>query len=112
MMHCEQGYTIMEALVSIVLIGLLITLSLVFFNMLFNSPLMGKKSEALLLAKNEMEYCLHSIGLNDTSYSNRYGTIRIDRNCQKTDSLIIFTVKAILLKNNKQIVEFYASRKE
>lgn len=74
----ENGSTIIEALVTIVLIGILVILTAGFVNMLLtNSTLV--KQEALSLAYQEMDRTLSQVTLNDTIYRNEKGNMSVRR---------------------------------
>jgi prepilin-type N-terminal cleavage/methylation domain-containing protein len=64
----EDGFSLIETLVVILLLGLLVTFTASFFNDLFNKPALFLKYQALRLADREMNYCLNNQVTTDTSY--------------------------------------------
>jgi len=94
----QSGYTIMETLVSILLIGIIITLFAMFFNQVFSNPKLLLRSEALNLANQEVERSINTKSTTDTSYTNNQANLRIERKIESEESLVkaIVSVKSVI----------------
>lgn len=82
----ENGTTILESLVVILLLGILITLTAGFFTTLFNNKNM-LKSEALLLAQQEISRVTTEKSENDTTYTNVTENLKVQRFIYKEEAL-------------------------
>jgi prepilin-type N-terminal cleavage/methylation domain-containing protein len=65
----NDGFSLIETLVVILLLGLLVTFTASFFNDLFDKPGLFLKYQALNLANQEMNNCLYNKITTDTSYT-------------------------------------------
>lgn len=75
----QEGYTLVESLVGIIILGLVITFFAMFFNQIFGNPRILLKGEALIMASQELDRCLDIKAITDTSYFNRQGNLKIKR---------------------------------
>ena len=85
---CNDGTTIIESLVVILLLGILVTLTASFFTEIFNNKQM-LRGEALELANQEMERTLSQQSVNDTSYFNEKGNLRVIREVNEENDYYI-----------------------
>ncbi|MBU0474987.1 MAG: hypothetical protein KKF62_12605 [Bacteroidetes bacterium] len=99
----EDGYTITEALVGIIILGLTITLFAFFFNLVFSNPKILLRSEALYLADQEIENSLNNKVSRDTSYTNNNGNILVERKISSDNNLTKVKI-SVFSKSNKQII--------
>ena len=74
----ENGTTILETLVVILLLGILVTLTAGFFTTIFNNKNM-LKGEALQLAQQEINRVLSEKIENDTTYNNETENLKVQR---------------------------------
>lgn len=82
----ENGTTILESLVVILLLGILITLTAGFFTTVFNNKNM-LKGEALLIAQQEISRTISEVSERDTSYTNETGNLSVRRIVYKDTEL-------------------------
>ncbi len=76
----QYGYVLMESLVGIILLGLVITFFVMFFNQIFLNSRILLRSDALVLANQEIERCINFREITDTSYFNPQGNLKVLRN--------------------------------
>ena len=100
-LNSQDGYTITETLVGIILLGITITLFSFFFNQVFRNPKILLRSEALYLADQEIEFSINHRITRDTSYINEKGNLLAERIIAKTNGLNKATI-SVLSKTNKQ----------
>lgn len=74
----ENGTTILETLVVILLLGILVTLTASFFTTIFNNKNM-LKGDALQLAQQEINRVLSEKSENDTTYNNETENLKVQR---------------------------------
>jgi type II secretory pathway pseudopilin PulG len=82
----ENGTTILETLVVILLLGILVTLTAGFFTTIFNNKNM-LKGEALQLAQQEINRVLSEKSENDTTYKNKTENLKVQRIITKDEKL-------------------------
>ncbi|MCU7500921.1 MAG: prepilin-type N-terminal cleavage/methylation domain-containing protein [Ignavibacteria bacterium] len=99
----EQGFTIIETLTAIVILGLIMIFSAMLVKRFFFSPKALLKGDALTLASAEMERSLSRNVSNDTSYSNSAGNLLIERKISVKDSLQSINV-SVMTKNSAEVV--------
>lgn len=104
----QLGYTIMETLVGIILIGLIITFFAMFFNQIFSNPKLLLRSEALTLANLEIEKSINTKAINDTIYKNTNGNLLIKRNIKQEKKLVKSTVVVQTVSSKDSILTLTA----
>lgn len=82
----ENGTTILETLVVILLLGILVTLTAGFFTTIFNNKNM-LKGDALQLAQQEINRVLSEKSENDTTYNNESENLKVQRIITKDEKL-------------------------
>ena len=100
----ELGYLLIETLIGIILLGMIVTFSLVIFNKIFSNPNNLLRSEALYLAQSEVDNCIKLKSTRDTVYSNAGGSLIINRSIASNDSLITASISVQISKLNKNLV--------
>lgn len=66
----EHGFSIIETLVAIIILGLLAVFITSFFNQMLRNPQLVLRTKAIYLAEQEINYCINRKAFNDTSYIN------------------------------------------
>lgn len=89
--NCNNGTTIIESLVVILLLGILVTLTTSFFTEIFNNQKM-LRGEALQLANQEVERTLSQQSVKDTSYLNENGNLKVIRIVNNENEYYIIAV--------------------
>jgi hypothetical protein len=101
----NDGYTIIETLVSFVILGLFVTFTVGIYISLFHNPNLVLKSEALLAASREMECAINNRSLSDTTFLNENNNLKIFRkvskgeNIYKIDIFVFFKADTTMLLN-------------
>lgn len=92
----EDGFTIIESLVGIILLSLFVGLSAMVINGIYSRPQILMKGEASTLASQEIDYSLKMKPAGDTVYENGSGNMVVRREITQADSLahIVVTVSA------------------
>jgi len=75
----EYGYTLLETLVGIIILGLVIAFFAMFFNQVFANSRIFLIGDATILAKQEIERCINFRIKTDTSYFNNKGNLQVLR---------------------------------
>lgn len=86
-LNSELGYTLMETLVGIIILGIVITFFAIFFNQTFANPRILLKGDAIILAKQEIDKCINIKAVKDTSYYNKNGNLKIIRSIKGVENL-------------------------
>ncbi len=103
----ENGTTIIESLVVILLLGILVTVTAVFFNSLFLNHNM-LKSDALHLAQQEVDRTLSQHAEKDTSYLNSTGNLNVRRIVIQNENHFDIHVVVSLTRNDSTIIDLNA----
>jgi type II secretory pathway pseudopilin PulG len=93
----ENGTTILETLVVILLLGILVTLTASFFTTIFSNKSM-LKGEALQLAQQEINRVLSEKSENDSTYKNKTENLKVQRIITKDGKLN--SVEVMISKSN------------
>ncbi|QQS36966.1 MAG: type II secretion system protein [Ignavibacteriales bacterium] len=91
LLNNENGSTILEALVVIVLIGILAVMTTSIFNIVLNNPV-SIKQEALNFAYQEMNRVISQSAMTDSVYTNDKGNMIVQRNITELDSNLIVEI--------------------
>lgn len=100
----ESGYSLIEALVSISILGIIIIITAMLFTTILSGNSIYSKSEALVLAKNEIENVRQNKILTDTAYNNKEGNLLITRSIKQEDSLYKVNVCVSNKSREKQLI--------
>jgi prepilin-type N-terminal cleavage/methylation domain-containing protein len=98
----DSGFSIIETLVTIVIVSMLVIFVSVFLDNIYNNPKLFLKSKALLLAKNEMNRTIYSEGYRDTSYFDDKYRMNIIR--QIKDQEGVYKINVLIRKTDKEIL--------
>ena len=82
----EQGTTILETLVVIIILGILVTLTAAFYSNIFSNRNM-LRTDALGLAKQEISRVLSERCISDTFYYNEKKNLKVERNIYQNELL-------------------------
>ena len=75
----NEGFSLIEALVSIVIIGITTTIVFFFIIKFLGSSKSNLRLEAVNLIQHEIQNTIANKALNDTSYSNRRGNLKLKK---------------------------------
>lgn len=103
-MKSESGFTILESLVGILILGIMLILFAVFFNQIFNNPKLLHRSEAFILAKQEIEKCKNKRLTKDTLYFNEKENLSIVRDINLINNIINAKVTVETKLDKKKIL--------
>lgn len=75
----QSGYSLIETLVCISLLGIMLFISTSVFIRLFANPKILLRSEALFIANEEITRTIHKKAFTDTTYTNENTNLTIER---------------------------------
>lgn len=101
----KKGFSIIETLVGIVLLGIIAALSLSIYLNLLSNPKNFLRGEAFTLASQEVEYIKTFKPVTDTNYFNAKGTLQVNRQIEFQDSINHFSVKVSSKQKNIEIIK-------
>ena len=107
----EKGFTIIETLVSIFMVGLILTLTVIFFNNILLNSTFIYKNEAFYLANNEIERVINSDLVTDTTYTNEKGSLIINREVVPENNTFQVVVTVTAKINQKEIIVLTANKR-
>lgn len=107
----EQGFSIIETLTAIVILGLIMAFSAMLVKGFFFSPKGPLKGEALTLASGEMDHTINTSLRTDTSYFNAPGNLLVERNITEKDSLLSIGVSVKSRRTEQVVLTLHAYRK-
>ncbi|PIP77570.1 MAG: hypothetical protein COW85_08310 [Ignavibacteria bacterium CG22_combo_CG10-13_8_21_14_all_37_15] len=99
----EEGVSIIESLVSIVILGLIVVSGVMVMSGLFTHPRALLKGEACQLASSEIDFSLKHTSLIDTSYTNSTGNLLVKRHIAEIDSLTRIEVKVTYKGTSEEV---------
>jgi len=100
----ENGATMIETLVGIILLGIIITVSFSLLIKIYSNPNLIHKHEALLLASQEITNCLNNKILVDTSYTNINKNLTVTRKIRVDENIYTAVVKVTPARSELEIV--------
>lgn len=98
----DGGFSLIETLVAMLLLGLLVTFTVTFFNDLFDKPSIFLKNQALCIAYDEMNYCLNQKISTDTTYVSNQKNLSVNRNITRELYGYDLNVNVYLTDNQKK----------
>lgn len=107
----DDGFTIIESLVSLLIIGLVVSLCIIFLNILFSNPGLFLKSEALNAASREIERCIEYRYTNDTTYTTSNNLV-INRNIKVENNIIYADINVLHREKSKNILTLHVAYKK
>lgn len=107
----EAGYTLIESLTAIAVLGIFMFIVSALILKMFLNPKLVLRSEALLLANNEIKHTLTYKSSNDTTYTNANGNLIVGRRVHVNERINDVEVSVKMVSNPKVIVQLNASMK-
>ena len=102
----NSGFTIIETLVAIILLGLVSSMGIMVFNQLWGNKKIMLKKEAFVYASQEIDRCISEKIYSDTVYTNSSGSLSINRRIEPSGKLDKIMVIVQDSKNSaKKIIE-------
>ena len=101
----ENGETLIEVMVAIVIIGLITGFTLIFFTNIFENPRLLKKDDALFYANQEINYAVKNRQTRDTVYFSPDSSMLIERKIVKDKNIYNINVNVKLKNSDKFLVE-------
>lgn len=106
----EDGFTILETLVSFLILGILAVVIFTILSNLYTNPALVLKQEAFSLASNEINYSMFNT-VGDTSYFSEHKNLIIERNIIKENGLDEIIIKVTHKQSKRLLVELEAYKK-
>jgi Na+/serine symporter len=100
----EDGFSIIESLLGIVLLGLIVVFTIIIFNNIWNNPGLAVKSEAFFLASREINNTINGKAFTDTSYNNAQNNLTLNKQVKLADDCYYVEVSVIHIPTKKEIV--------
>ena len=100
----ENGFTIIESLVTLIILGILTILTVIFFNKIYGNPELLLRREALTLADSEIHNIINNKVFTDTLYHNNKGNLTINRKIFDNKEYIYAVVTINFNQTQKQIL--------
>ena len=101
----EDGFSMIEALVGITILGILFTITIELFGVIYKKPEMLLEREALHLATQELNRSISGNILNDTTYTNRSGNLILKKTISETESEDLKLIQvSVFFKLNQKIL--------
>lgn len=107
----EAGYTLIESLTAIAVLGIFMFMVSALLLKIFLNPKLTLRSEALLLANNEIKHTLTYKSSNDTTYTNANGNLAVERKVHVNGRINDVEVFVKMVSSPKVIVQLNASVK-
>ncbi len=108
----ESGYTLIETLVSIGLLGILIVLSATAYTRFFDNPKILLRNEALYMANQEITNSINKKIFTDTTYANENQNLEVRRNVFDVQKLYRIEVAVVFVQTQKELVRLSADMKK
>jgi ABC-type transport system involved in multi-copper enzyme maturation permease subunit len=100
----DQGYILIESLISLILLGITSGIIVMFFTGLFKNNTLNKRFDVFPELQRDIRYCKNTRINNDTSYS--WDRFIIQRKVESLSNEIKFKVKATLKNDTTEIIGF------
>lgn len=102
----QEGFSIIESLVSITILGILIAISVRLFDEIYKAPEILLQREALQLADQELSRTISGNYLNDTTYTNTQQNLIIKKIIKETEleNLREIEVQVLFRTTNKKLL--------
>lgn len=98
----SEGFSIIETLVAITILGLLVAFTLTFFNRFYENPVYLLKDEAYRAASLEAENTLANRSYRDTSYIHK-NKLKVIKLVRMNDFSYLITIKVIYKNRSTQL---------
>ncbi|MDP4196296.1 MAG: prepilin-type N-terminal cleavage/methylation domain-containing protein [Bacteroidota bacterium] len=100
----EDGFTIIETLTAVVLLGITVVFTVIVFNTLFFNHKLNSRLEAIRFAENEMDFTIQNKIFTDTSYFTPKGNLKVIRKIKSEEKLYNICVEIRTVSNNKELL--------
>ena len=104
----SKGYTIIEILVAIIVLGLLVSFTSAFFNHIYKYPKILLSGEALFLAEQEIQNSISRKVYTDSLYFSERRNLRIHRKIHADKNLLNITVIVTSITGREKIITLTA----
>ncbi len=104
----QDGYLIIEALVSLIILGFIVVFVSMFFNNIFQNPKILLRGQALTLANQEIERSINIKAQTDSIYKNQTGNLEVRRMIKRNDNLTNINVSIFSTSAKKEILSLSA----
>ncbi|NLT50528.1 MAG: prepilin-type N-terminal cleavage/methylation domain-containing protein [Ignavibacteria bacterium] len=101
----SSGFSMIETLVAILLLGIISSLFIIFFNDIFSNPKIFLKGKALNAANEEINYSLAHKSAGDTSYFSENGVLFISREIEIIENIRKVEVKVLFHDQNTELTK-------
>lgn len=101
----HSGYSLIEMLVCISLLGIIILVSTSVYIRTFSNPKIIFRSEALFLANQEINNALHNKLFRDTAYTIDKSLLMVERKVKENKGLIYLDVSILYGVQKKEIAK-------
>ncbi|KAF0140067.1 MAG: hypothetical protein FD122_2702 [Stygiobacter sp.] len=101
----QSGYSLVETLACISLLGIILFISTSIYLRLFNNPQIILRSEALFLANKEIEAAIHTKAFRDTTYTSENTNLLIERLVTSVDQCVRIEVSVKHVHTQKEIIK-------
>ncbi|MFH0736291.1 MAG: hypothetical protein V1773_17020 [bacterium] len=101
----EDGTTLIEALTSMVVLGVMVGITTMFISSIYEKPALFLKREALSMASSEINNSKNNKATTDTSYLNFSGNMKLKREIEIDDNIVVISVDVTEEKTEKSLVK-------
>jgi len=98
----DSGFSIIETLVTILIVGILIIIVSIFMETIFSNPRLFLKSKALYLGQEEINYVINHSAYTDTSYFNNKANLFVNRQITELDK--VYKINVSVMKADEEIL--------
>lgn len=103
----EKGTTLIEALTSMVVLGLIAGITTLFISSIYEKPALFLKREALSMAKSEINNSKNSRTETDTAYSNFGGNLTLKRDVVISDNIVSVTIEVYQTNTKNSLIKLF-----
>lgn len=103
-----DGFTLIETLTAITLLGIVSVLSVIIFTGIYSNPRLLLKGEAAMLAEQELHYSINNKVKSDTIYSSGLNGLEIVRKVLIEENLYKITVSVVFKPKTTKILSLSA----
>ena len=108
----QSGYTLIETLVSIGLLGILIVLSAIAYTRFFDNPKILLRNEALYIANQEITNSINKRVFTDTAYTNENMNLGIERKFYDMQTFKKIEVAVVFIQTRRELIKLSADIKK
>ena len=104
LLKIEEGTTLVEALTSMVLLGIIVGITTMFISSIYENPALLLRREAFTMATAEINNSKNSKATTDTSYTNSSKNMILKREIEINENSISISVDVSESKSKKSLV--------